>query len=70
MITPKQGRHTATIEIYFEAPRGRPCRPFAFRASVHTKAGPDYGRETSAFEAHWGETYIPDYQPPEQGDCN
>jgi hypothetical protein len=71
VITPKQGRHTATVEIYFEAPqRGRPGKPFAFRSSVHTKAGPDYSRETSAFEANWGETYVPDYKPPEQDECN
>jgi hypothetical protein len=69
-IAPKKGGPSARIEIFFEAPKGgRPGKAFAFRAEVHTNAGPDYMRETSAFEANWGETYNADYKPPENADC-
>jgi hypothetical protein len=69
VITPKKGGPPTTVETYFEAPKGgRPGKPFAFRASVRTKAGWDYMRETSAFETNWGETYIPGYAPPPQRD--
>jgi len=71
VITPKQGRGKAIIEIYFDEPQhGRPGKPFAFRSSVDTKDGPDYSRETSAFEANWGGTYIPNYAPAEPVSCN
>jgi hypothetical protein len=69
-IMPKKGGPPAMIEIYFEAPKGgRPGKAFAFRALVHTKAGPDSMRETAAFEANWGETHIPRYKAPEDGGC-
>lgn len=70
-IAPKNGRHASTIEIYFEPPKqGRLGAPFAFRSLIHTKDGPDYGRETGAFATNWGETYIAGYKPPEAGDCD
>ena len=64
------GGPAATIEVTFDRPKGgRPGKAFAFRATVTTKDGWDYMRETAAFEANWGETYIPGYKPP--GDaCN
>jgi len=72
MITPKQGGEPATIEIFFEAPRnGRPGKPFAFRAAVHTKDGWDYMRDTRAFQVNWRETYASDYVEPDgDGSCN
>jgi hypothetical protein len=69
IITPKQGKNDAVIEVYFEAAKnGRPGKPFAFRAVVFTKDGWDYMRETGAFESNWGETYLPDYKAPESND--
>ena len=72
VITPKQGKEQATIEVYFDSPRnGRPGKPFAFRAVVRTKDGWDYMRDTEAFEVNWGETYVPGYKAPERnGTCD
>jgi hypothetical protein len=54
VITPKRGRHAATIEVFFEKPaHGRPGVPFAFRAIADSKDGPDYMRETFGFEVNW-----------------
>lgn len=64
VIVPKSGQHTATIEVYFDPKNGRLGKAFAFRSSVHTKDGPDYTRETSAFEFNWGETYVPGHTAP------
>jgi hypothetical protein len=66
VITPKQGQHTATIEVYFDPKDGKLGKAFAFRSSVHTKDGPDYSRETSAFEFNWGETYVTGFKAPER----
>jgi hypothetical protein len=69
-VVPKKGGPPATIEVTFDRPKGgRPGKPLAFRATVKTKDGWDYMRETSAFEANWGETYIADYKPPDDA-CN
>ncbi len=63
-IAPNKGGPPATIEIYFEAPKGgQPGKLFVFRASVRTKAGWDTMRETLAFENNWGETYVKNYEP-------
>ena len=71
-IAPRRGRDNATVEIYFErGQRGVPGKPFAFRASVHTKDGWDYMRDTSAFATNWRETYAPDSPVPEPyKDCD
>jgi len=67
-VTPRAGDIPATVEVFFDRPRhGRPGRAFAFRAVVQTKDGWDTMRETSAFEANWGETHVPGYQPSQNG---
>jgi hypothetical protein len=66
VIVPKQGKHTATIETYFDPKDGKLGKAFAFRAHVYTKDGPDYARETSAFEFNWGETYVPGFTAPQR----
>jgi hypothetical protein len=68
-IEPRAGGPASTVEIFFEKPvAGRPGKAFAFRATVKTKDGWDYMRETAAFESNWGETYIPAYKPPKSND--
>jgi hypothetical protein len=71
-ITPKHGRDNATVEVYFETPKGGiPGEPFAFQAVVHTRDGWDYMRETSAFAANWRETYAPDQPAPKlENECD
>ena len=70
MITPKRGR-PATVEVFFEKPgEGKPGAPFAFRAVADTKDGPDYMRETFAFEVNWKEMHVPGYRPPADQDCD
>jgi hypothetical protein len=67
-IAPKKGGDNAVIEVFFEKPaHGKPGEPFAFRASMVTKDGPDYMRNTLSFENSWREMYSPQSQPP---DCN
>ncbi len=69
-IAPKRGK-PATIEVFFEKPaRGKPGVPFAFRAIADTKAGPDYMRETYAFEVNWKEMHVPGFRPPDNQDCD
>jgi hypothetical protein len=70
-ILPKREKHRATIEVYFEKPKGgKPGVPYAFRAIMVTKDGPDYMRETFAFEVNWREKYLPGYQPPADQTCD
>ena len=44
--------------------------PFAFRAVADTKDGPDYMRETYAFEVNWKQMHVPGYAPPVNQDCD
>ena len=70
-ITPRQGAEQATVEIFFEAGDGGRLKPFAFRATVHTKDGWDYMRDTHAFEVNWGEAYVPGFTAPQGHEtCN
>ena len=70
VIAPKQGK-TATVEVFFEKPlKGKPGEPFAFRAIAETKDGPDYMRETYAFEVNWKEMHVRGYRPPANQDCH
>ena len=70
VIAPKHGKD-ATIEVFFEKPvHGRPGVPFAFRAIADTKDGPDYMRETYAFEVNWKQMHVPGYTPPSNQDCD
>jgi hypothetical protein len=65
VISPRVVGEDATIEVYFEQPAGgRPGRPFAFRALASTKDGPEYVRETWAFEALWKEAHVPGSSAP------
>lgn len=66
VIAPKQGKHAATVEVYFDPKNGKLGKAFAFRGIVHTKDGPDYVRETSGFEFNWSETYVPGYKAPQR----
>jgi hypothetical protein len=64
-IAPKNSGDNAVIEVFFEKPvRDKPGEPFAFRASMMTKDGPDYMRSTLSFENNWREMYSPLSQPP------
>jgi hypothetical protein len=70
VITPKRGKD-ATIEVFFEKPaHGKPGVPFAFRAGADTKDGPDYMRETYAFEVNWKEMRVPGFAPSANQDCD
>jgi len=67
-ITPKRGGRASTIEIYFEPPKaGKLGKAFAFRSLLRTKHGPDYGRDSVAFETNWGEAYVAKYDPSDAG---
>jgi hypothetical protein len=71
LIAPKHGKSQATIEVYFEEPEaGKPAVPFAFRALAETKDGPDYMRETYAFEMNWKQMQVPGFEPPANQDCD
>ena len=51
---PKNRRDTATIEVFFEAPKhGRPGRAYAFRGEMEAADGQDMSRDRKAFEADW-----------------
>lgn len=67
----KRGKQDATIEVFFEKPEdGKPGVPFAFRALAETKDGPDYMRETYAFEVNWKQMHEPGFEPPANQDCD
>jgi hypothetical protein len=70
VIAPKRGKE-ATIEVFFERPaHGKPGVPFAFRAIADTKDGPDYMRETYAFEVNWKLMHVTGFKPPANQDCD
>ena len=70
-ITPKSDTHEAAIEVFFErSQHGKAGAPFAFRATMFTKDGWDYMRETYAFEVNWKQKYWPNYEPPANQDCD
>ncbi len=70
-IGSKRGKPDATVEVFFEKPEaGKPGAPFAFRALAETKDGPDYIRETYAFELNWKQMHIAGFEPPANQDCN
>jgi hypothetical protein len=67
----KRGKPDATVEVFFEQPDdGKPGAPYAFRALAETKDGPDYIRETYAFELNWKQMHVPGFEPPPNQDCN
>ncbi len=67
----KRGKPDATVEVFFEKPEdGKPGAPYAFRALAETKDGPDYIRETYAFELNWKQMHVPGFEPPPNQDCN
>jgi hypothetical protein len=71
VVVPKRGKDEATIEVFFEKPEhGKPGTPFAFRAMAPTKDGPDYMRETYAFEINWKMLHRHAYEPPANQDCD
>ena len=70
VITPKSGKD-ATIEVFFEKPaKGMRGVPFAFRAVADTKDGPDYMRETYAFEVNWKQMHVSGFALPANQDCD
>ncbi len=70
-ITAKGDTHKAAIEVFFEKSRhGKPGAPFAFRATMFTKDGWDYMRETYAFEVNWKQKFLPGYELPANQDCD
>ena len=67
----KRGKPDATDEVFFEKPEdGKPGAPYAFRALAETKDGPDYIRETYAFELNWKQMHVPGFEQPPHQDCN
>ena len=70
-IAQKGAKRPATIEVFFEKPQGgKPGTPFAFRAEMVTADGPDYMRETYAFEVNWKRKHWKNYEPPSGQDCD
>jgi hypothetical protein len=69
-IAPKFGDEPVVIEVFFEKPSaGKPGIPFAFRAGMVTKDGPDYVRDTFSFENGWRELHGSS-PPPARRDCD
>ncbi|MFI5013417.1 MAG: hypothetical protein ACHQAY_13830 [Hyphomicrobiales bacterium] len=70
-ITPRRGKLTATIEIYFEKPvNGRPGVRYAFRSvTILAHGGGNYARFPEEFANDWRSTHIPGYKAPEGQDC-
>src|SRR5581483_1039892 len=67
----KKDRAPGMIEVFFENPvKGKPGKPFAFRATMKTKDGDDYMRATYDFQVSWKEKYRDGYKVPANQDCN